>query len=242
MDFWNEEDYFEPSEFNEKIEELKDALRNSVKQEIKDEVERLRKENENLRSVKNNWESIKRDFEKKKNEYERKMQDAEFKAKRARISELMDPYKIIMWSASWSFRYKEKCDKCNSDRQIQITLPSGKIVNDECKCCIREKVYYPKENVLYELTGRDGKIGAWYSARGEKDNEYFALNTFARTVVNHNKTFDTISEDELKETFFASKEECEEFCNYLNEKRDVSGYIYNLRGQLISEAKEREKK
>lgn len=46
MSYWDDEDYFEPSEFDEKIEELKEELRNSVRQEIKDEVERLRKENE----------------------------------------------------------------------------------------------------------------------------------------------------------------------------------------------------
>ena len=63
MSYWDDEDYFEPSEFDEKIEELKEELRNSVRQEIKDEVERLRKENEELRDIKDNFSVIKADFE-----------------------------------------------------------------------------------------------------------------------------------------------------------------------------------
>ena len=63
MSCWDDEDYFEPSEFDEKIEELKEELRNSVRQEIKDEVERLRKENEELRDIKDNFSVIKADFE-----------------------------------------------------------------------------------------------------------------------------------------------------------------------------------
>lgn len=38
MFYWNEEDYFEPGEFDEEIEDLKEKLRNSVKQEIKDTI------------------------------------------------------------------------------------------------------------------------------------------------------------------------------------------------------------
>ena len=42
---WDDGDYFEPGEFDEKIEELKNELRESVKKEINDEIEKLRKEN-----------------------------------------------------------------------------------------------------------------------------------------------------------------------------------------------------
>ena len=44
MCYWDDGDYFEPGEFDEKIEELKNELRESVKKEINDEIEKLRKE------------------------------------------------------------------------------------------------------------------------------------------------------------------------------------------------------
>ena len=48
MYYMDNEEYFEPSEFDEKIEELKNELRESVKKEIKDELEKLRAENKKL--------------------------------------------------------------------------------------------------------------------------------------------------------------------------------------------------
>lgn len=48
MYYMDDEDYFEPSEFDEKIEELKNELRESVKKEVKDELEKLREENKKL--------------------------------------------------------------------------------------------------------------------------------------------------------------------------------------------------
>lgn len=245
MDFWNDGDCFEPSEFDEKIEELKEELKNSVKQEIKDELEKLRKENKELHGIKRNFEAIQRSYETKKWECEREMKDAEQKAKRARISELMEHFKVVMWSVEWDWQYKEKCETCNDGRKIQITLPSGKIVDDDCKCDVKEKVYKPRENVLYEISGKGSDIRAWYRAKGKEGEEYFIEDTFSRiakTIVNRDKKFETISEEELRETFFTSQDECQEFCDYLNEKRGVAGYIYNLRGQIISEEKRRVKR
>lgn len=65
MCYWNEENFFEPGEFDEKIEELKNELRESVKKEINDGIEKLRKENKELQDIKKNFESIKKDFKKK---------------------------------------------------------------------------------------------------------------------------------------------------------------------------------
>lgn len=134
MCYRNEEDYFEPGEFDEEIEDLKEKLRNSVKQETKDTIEKLRKENQELQSIKKNFESIKNDFEKKKHEYEIAMRNAEYKAKQSRLSELMENNKVIVYGVESEHLYKKKCDKCDINRNIQITLPSGRVVDDSCKC------------------------------------------------------------------------------------------------------------
>lgn len=49
MSYYDEEDFYEQSEFDEKINELKDYLRDSVKQEIQDQITSLGRENESLR-------------------------------------------------------------------------------------------------------------------------------------------------------------------------------------------------
>lgn len=236
MSYWDDEDYFEPSEFDEKIEELKEELRNSVKQEIKDEVERLRKENEELRDIKDNFEVIKADFESKKFEYEMATKNAELKAKQARLTELMELYKLTLWSVKWHYQYKKKCDKCNFWRNIEVTLPSGNVVDDACKCKVSKKVYHPKENVLYEMNDIDREINVFYKKKGDKGREYFVADVneeYAKVIVDHNKDFKRIEEEGFIRTFFTTKEECQEFCDYLNGTEKNSGYDYDLEGQLI---------
>lgn len=49
MNYYDEDFYTQPCEFEEKIEELKTALALSVKKKFLDEMEALRKENESLR-------------------------------------------------------------------------------------------------------------------------------------------------------------------------------------------------
>lgn len=230
------DDFFEPGEFDSQIEELKEELRESVKKEIKDEIEKLRKENKELQGIKKNFDSIKRDFEAKKSECDRVMRNAESKAKQARLKELMEHFKVTLWAVSWDYRYKKKCDKCDKNRRIQVVLPSGKTVDDECDCRVSKKVYYPKENVLYELSERNGEFMAWYRAEGDRGEEYFAGGScaeYAKVVVDHNKDFKEIETEELRKVFFTTKEECQEFCDYLNKLEESAGYDYDLYGKLM---------
>lgn len=242
MCYWNEENFFEPGEFDEKIEELKNELRESVKKEINDGIEKLRKENKELQNIKKNFESIKKDFKKKKDECDRVMRDAESRAKQARLKELMEHFKVTLWAVSWGYRYKKKCDKCNETRRIQVTLPSGRTVDDECSCRVNKEVYYPEENVLYELSERNGEFMAWYKAKGDKGEEYFVEDIrteYAKTIIDHNKDFKEIEEKELrKKVFFTTKEECQAFCDYLNRDSEVFGYDYDINGKLLREVDE----
>lgn len=235
---WDYENYFEPGEFDEKIEELKEELKKSVKKEINDEIEKLRKENKELQDVKKNFESIKSDFDKKKREYDIAIKNAECTAKDAKLKELMERFKINLWSANWTYMYKKKCDKCDKYRQIQVTLPSGRIVDDNCSCGqISKKVYYPQENILYELRNDENKVMAWYIEKGKKGKEYFVLEDFypecVKLIIDHNKDFKAIDRNEISETFFSTKEECQAFCDYLNKDNEVVGYNYNVQGELI---------
>lgn len=54
MPYYDYEDYYEPSEFDEKVEEFKDYLRKSVKQETQDTIEKLNSENQKLKQQNDN--------------------------------------------------------------------------------------------------------------------------------------------------------------------------------------------
>lgn len=187
-----------------------------------------------LQGIKENFESIKEDYERKKAECDRAMQSAEYKAKRAKLKELMEQFKITMWSVDWDYLYKKKCNKCGKSRKIKVVLPSGKTVDDDCKCGISKKVYHPQEERLYKLSDKYGCTDAWYElSSSSEDGDTFAYSTCVKTIVDHNKDFEKIKNAEsLRGVFFTTKEECQKFCDYIN-GTETEGYDYDLAGKLI---------
>lgn len=137
-----EEEFYPESEYQEQIDALKEAIKNSVKSEILEEMNRLRAENEKLQGIKEHFEEVKRDYEKKKDECDRIIRNAEYNAKKMRLSELMKDHKVAKWKVGRELVYGPKCCKCNSNRSIEVRLPSGRIAEDECKCKTKSKYYY----------------------------------------------------------------------------------------------------
>ena len=120
------DDYYEPSEFEQQVEEFKDSLRRSVKQETQELIERLRKENEELRSVRDNWEKVKRSYEKKQRELQNEIYTCKQNASRMRLDQLFEEcdMNVILYSPYSYSVYTTKCDKCDDDRYIHYKSPS----------------------------------------------------------------------------------------------------------------------
>lgn len=228
------EDYFEPGEFDEEIERMKEALRKSVKKEIQDELQRLREENKNLQGIKEHFEQIKKDFERKKSECDRIIANAERNAMGTRLVKLLDAYKLVLWSPDYKYHYKKKCDKCDRWRNIKFTLPSGKVVDDKCSCNESERVAYPAMYMVYEMNDRHSGLTVWYKKCGKSGDEYIHLDCASRVpklVIDHNMKFEEIPTD--REVFFATYEECMAYCEYLTPDREAQGYLYRQDGTIV---------
>lgn len=233
MCYWDEDDYFEPSEFDEKIEELKNELKQSVKKKSTMRLRNCVRKTKKLQGIKENFESVKKDYERKKAECDIAIQNAEYKAKHARLKELMEYFKIDLWSVTWSYQYKEKCNKCGKGRKIKVTLPSGRIVDDKCQCGISKIVHYPREERLYRLSDEYRRLSAWYElSSSAEDGDSFTYTTDVKAVIDHNKEFKEIDRKNLRGIFFTTKEECQEFCNYIN-GTETLGYDYDEEGRMV---------
>lgn len=194
-------------------------------------TERLRKENKKFQEIKKNFDEVKRDYEKKKNECDRMISCAESNAKRARLTEIMEQCKVILWSPSYKYLYKKKCNKCDNYRQVKVKLPSGNEVNDTCSCRVSKRVSYTQMYILYELKGNYSKITAWYKMYGQKGDEYFIIDSACRVpklIIDHNISFDDIPIDNT--VFFTTKEECQSYCDWLDPNIKEQGFIYNIDG------------
>lgn len=246
--WYDDEFYNEPSEFEMQMEEFKEGLAKAIKSEFLEEMECLKKENRNLQEIKEHFEQIKRDYERKKSECDRVMFEASEKAKRMKIEELMEHFKVFFWRPDWEYLYGPKCDKCDENRRIDVVLPSGKTVKDECQCGKSSmRVMLPERMVRHEFADRKQGIAAWYRACGKEGERYYTLDcirsVFAeKNMVQPGTSFDVLEKKEnQQDLLFASREECLAYCEFLNEKNGVtSDVIYKIDGEIYKGEEELE--
>jgi hypothetical protein len=83
-DFYNDG----PSDFDIAIEEFKEGLRKTVRDEYVKEMARLKKENEELQEVKKNWAQIQMEYQFKEEKFNREKSEIERELARKKFNEL----------------------------------------------------------------------------------------------------------------------------------------------------------
>ena len=213
-----DEFYNEPSEFDMQVEEWKATLRESVKNEYKEEMDRLRKENAELRDIKNEWKERTAELDRKKYEMEMTISEAEKKAKRARLTELLKPLCETAYGYEYEYKYvRDKCDKCDKYGYIHYKSPQGHDVKEQCDCSKKICVYHPVEAKVVKISQhryqKEPSIVFQFPRRTEEiDNDDIC------------ETREIYRGQEFKDIhawsgiIFLNKQDCERFCEYLNNK------------------------
>lgn len=221
MSYYDYEDYYgEPNEFEQQIEEFKSSLYNCVKQEHKDKMERLEKENIDLQEIKRNWNSLEKDYKDKIRELQLKIDTAERDAKRLRLNDLMQELKQHLWQANSFTVYDSKCNKCDENRQISFTSPSGKQMNEDCECAKAFTKYVPKQYELYSFQQNTNEIGKWYKKPYDDSDYYSEDSKRVELLVKTEEDFKLI--DRLYYVFFANEELCQKYCDIKNKENGVT--------------------
>lgn len=228
------DDYYEPSEFEQQVEEFKDSLKRSVKQETQELIERLRKENEELRSVRDNWEEVKRSYEKKQRELQNEIYTCKQNASRMRLDQLFEEcgMNVILYSPYSYSVYNPKCDKCDDDRYIHYKSPSGKDNKEECECAKSFRKYKPSAEYLCEFRvnkyGSDRKqypLMMWFKKyrdyRDDYDGYTYDSNSLARFIYN-GEDFEEVRKEHNTSVYFREEEKCQEYCDYLSKLNGVT--------------------
>lgn len=215
------EDFYDNySEFDLQINEFKKSLALGVKKEFLDRMEKLEEENRQLQNVRENWEDLVADYKYKEYELEQEKNNAKSEARKARLEELIDDRKIILYKYRVDYREKPKCNRCNSGRMIEYKSPSGKPVFEACECSTKDAIHSPEAYCWYEfnIDDYDQKLKIFYkkikSSYG--NHEYFEGDSFSIGGV-YNKNMDY--EDIKYNTFFETKEDCQKYCDWLNNKK-----------------------
>ena len=219
-DSWFEENWCEEPRKEETA--LIEAIKENVKQDIKQEMERLRKENEELQQYKQERQEV----ENIKKLYESRLQTEVETYKRelrtAKIKELFGDYIVIGWGVKQKITLPPKCNKCDQNRYVHFKSPSGKDLMEPCQCAKGKKEYFPLE--LYLIRIKQGSI-----FNGERK----IFNYYAPSVHDsddYRDVFDRVYKGEPFEkvnvwnAVFLNKEDCKKYCTWKTEqeaKKDV---------------------
>ena len=234
MSYWDYEDFYEPSEFDELVEEFKDGLRKSVKEEFQQELEKLKKENEQLREVKANWNKLQAEYENKNRELECKIYECKSNAARMRLEELFEhcDMSMILFKPGSNSVYLPKCSRCDDERYIHYKTPSGKDAKELCDCArsyikFKPTAYYCTEFRMNRRTDDKNKypLMMWYKRYRDYGSDYggyeFDTSSICRFVFN-GESFDEIAKEHGQNAFFRDEQKCQEYCDYLNEINGIT--------------------
>ena len=210
VDFWDD-----TPEFDERIEELKTALRADVKRETKELIEKLQKELDELKdykACKNEIEAGYRDVVAKLIKAELELED---KYRSMNLHKLLRECCITGWEVSYRVERGEKCDKCDAGGYITFTSPQGRTYREECNCRKGTTVYFPDEAKLVQIyASSDGYPAQFFYG---KANDSYDEWTRCALVADGNFKPEDIDH---YHTVFANKEDCEKYCEWLNNKEN----------------------
>jgi len=209
--------FYEPSEFEMQIDEFKQSLLESVRDEYKAEMERLRKENSELQDIKKDFKNIQDEYARKCRELEYERDRMERKVRSERLNTLLEGFQTSLYRADWTYEYPPKCDKCDENRRISYTTPLGREATENCTCKVSTKTYYPLEYVLYDISlYRDGsQLRGYYEP---KDVDRIRRTVDEKDIYQQGTPFEELQTHRY--TFFKSKEDCQRYCDWLNEKEE----------------------
>ena len=223
--------YYEPSEFDQQIEEFKQALRDSVKEETKAEIASLKKELEELKEFKNERHKFIADYEAQIREIkhhaesvERAAKESEEKWKKARLHQLLGDYLVIGWEIGSTYELGEKCNKCDDNRKINFTSPQGKPYSEDCKCATRYYNYFPKEATLSKFYVRKKNFYGGDNGKSDFYNRYYTVvgdkteDCYKSTDEVYTSSDIDFAEVNQYRAVFLKQEDCQKYCDWLNKR------------------------
>jgi DNA gyrase/topoisomerase IV subunit A len=221
-DYYENEFYYEPTEFDLQIDEFKKSLMKNVKQEFFDKMEKIQQENIKLQEIKKNWESLKDSYAEKERELAREKENAISEARKLQLSKLFKDREIVMYKVGYEYVKRPKCNKCNDSRKIEYVSPLGHKMAEDCDCSKSDSVNVPVPWVLYEFRTENTynkELLMWYQElKGNSGDTYFnSYSEICKKVYDNSMKYEDID----RYTFFRNQEDCQKYCDWLNKNSQM---------------------
>lgn len=187
---------------------LIEAIKENVRQDIKAEIERLRKENAELQQ-----------YKQERQEYESRLQTEVEAYKRTlrqgKIKELFGDYIGTGWGVRRNTILPPKCDKCDEKRLIHFKSPRGKELTELCDCAFGKVVYKPIELTLIEFSKYRDEIIRYFVDRDHTTENYWEYEDATSDIYDGKTPFEDLN---CWEIVFLDKETCERYCAWKTEQ------------------------
>lgn len=212
-DSWFEENWCE--EPREEETALIEAIKENVKQDIKAEMERLRKENAELKQYKQERQEV----ENVKKWYESRLQTEVEAYKRTlrqgKIKELFGDYIGTGWGVGCNTVLPPKCNKCDEKRLVHFKSPSGRELTEPCDCAHGKIVYEPIELTLISFSKHRDEIIRYFIDRNHTTKNYWEYEDSTSSIYDGETPFEDL---DYWEIVFLDKETCERYCAWKTEQ------------------------
>lgn len=215
--------YFEPSEFDQQVDEFKEMLRTSVREEITEEIAKLRATVKDQAGKLANLTQLEQAAKKARQEYEHKAAraelDAHAKVQKEGIRKLLEVLAGPRYRVSLTYKEQPKCDKCDADRRIAYTTPLGRKQWERCECSESEVFYRAEEQYVHSISKRRGELTVWYENTKRHSDRDDTDSIGSPTVL---RTPEGVPFEELaknpREYGYANKEDALKVASYLNKE------------------------
>lgn len=212
-DSWFEENWCEEPRKEETA--LIEAIKENVRQDIKAEMERLRKENAELQQ----YEQERQEVENVKKWYESRLQTEVEAYKRmlrqGKIKELFGDYIGTGWGVGCNTILPPKCDKCDEKRLVHFKSPRGKELTEPCECACGKFVYNPIELTLIKFSKYRDEIIRYFIDRDHTTENYWEYEDATSDIYDGETPFEDLN---CWEIVFLDKETCERYCAWKTEQ------------------------
>ena len=153
-------------------------------------------------------------------EYRRKENELERIVRNKRAVEILKDFQIEIYRAKKHLELRiPKCDLCDENRKIAFKSPSGATLTEACACSKQEIVWKPSVQLLFEFSLKNGNKRLWYRPSRETE-DYFVADSTSKCA-NDWPTPDEYGKYSPYEAFFRTREECQNYCNWLNSGEKV---------------------
>ena len=209
--YWDE-DYFERSEYDLLIDELKQKIKEDVNQEIKDKIASLEEDKKLLMQAQQENYDLKRKCEEIKYKYNKTEEEIRNMSLSKFVDLIASPlYGINNFAKPYRFK---KCKKCDDHRWIHFLNPLGEDATCYCSCGKEFERYKIREKIGKELRN-EGKGIVIFSKHNweEYSTEWIPLNDDTKYIE------DCDWEDkETRKAITFKKEVAEKYLDFLNDK------------------------